>query len=368
MAQDPLATRPQSVAIVALGPSSKDFITARAHKNSALLVDEVWAVNSGAEVFACDKVWLMDDLRKMQQRYPGWAQRLRSLDKPIVTCRHYDEWPTSVEYPLNDVLHCIRDDYFTNTVAYAIAYAILTRVEDLYLFGCDFMYPGSKIVEPGAECCAYMLAIAKERGVHWRIPSNSTLLDSNLVRMDGATQQARRPLYGYDYNPGDSKRRVERGVGSELDHLVARKAPHAIEGLENAIHAASAPHGQGSIDRSDGGGQGNPVHPPVAGNQSAAVPAERSRVLGGRDERRASPGMGSAAHRTVQSETAGADRMVYASESTAAGLAFDPTAGSLGCGADDGKRNGRADLADERGTEFAFKRGNGAAGDPVFPA
>lgn len=367
MAQDPLATRPQSVAIVALGPSSKDFITARAHKNSALLVDEVWAVNSGAEVFACDKVWLMDDLRKMQQRYPGWAQRLRSLDKPIVTCRHYPEWPTSVEYPLMPVLKCIQDDFLTNTVAYAIAYAILTKVEDLYLFGCDFMYPGSKIVEPGAESCAYLLGIAKERGVHWRLPSGSTLMDSNLCRMD-ENGRLRRPLYGYDYNPGDSKRRVERGVGTELDHLVARKAPHAIEGLEHAIHAASAPHGERSVHRSNGGGQGNPVHPAVAGNQPAAVPAERSRILGGRDERRASPGMGSAAHRAVQSEVAGANRMAFASESTAAGFAFDAAGSDPGASrADDGQRAGTVDVAVEPGVEFPFKRGNGAAGDPTFP-
>lgn len=359
-----LGTRPQSVAIVALGPSSKQFITARAHKNSALLVDEVWAVNSGAEVFACDKVWLMDDLRKMQQRYPAWAQRLRSLDKPIVTCRHYDEWPTSVEYPLMDVLKCIQDDFLTNTVAYAIAYAIMTKVEDLYLFGCDFMYPGSLVVEPGAESCAYLLGIAKERGVHWRLPSESTLMDSNLCRLD-ENNRLRRPLYGYDYNPGDSKRRVERGVGSELDHLVARKAPHAIEALGNVIHDASPPDGQRSIDRPNGGGQGNPVHPAGAGEQPAGVPAERSRILGGRDERRAAPGMGRSADPGVQPQVAGQDRLVFASTGRAAepaGRAGDADADADAAAAPDAGPAGDGQWS----SDFPFKRGNGADGEPAF--
>ena len=222
---------PQSVAIVAMGPSNQSFVADRSKKVDMLDIDEVWLVNSAVNTFQGDKVFIMDDLRRCAKRYPKWGPMLKETKMEIVTCRTYKEYPTSVKYPLEDVVKCVKDDFFSGTVAYMIGLAILYEVEHLYLYGCDFWYPNSLSREPGADCVSYLLGIAKERGVRFKIPQTSTLLNANMAsekKIEGEDRIAR-ALYGYDYNPGDSIKRVNNGKGTQLDHLAANMAPFAVQ-------------------------------------------------------------------------------------------------------------------------------------------
>ena len=223
--EGPLDTTPESVTIVALGPSNADYIGRAGCKKSFLRTDEVWVVNSAIDVFRADKAFIMDDLRRIRRRFPEWSAELKQTSVPIITSKVYPEFPTSIAFPLDEVFKCVKDDVFTTSVAYMIAYAIYKKVKDLYLFGCDFWYPGSLSKEPGAEAVTYLLGIAKERGVHFRIPQSSTLLDANMVSVDKETGEVKRPLYGYDYNPGESKENIRKGRGNELDEKAAAKAP-----------------------------------------------------------------------------------------------------------------------------------------------
>lgn len=223
---NPLDTRPRTVALVALGPSKQDYLHAVGCKKDALRVDEVWLVNSLAGVMTADKVFIMDDLRKNASRYPEWGDRLKLLKTPIVTCHAYEEFQTSVEYPLQEVMDEFQDDWFSNSVAYALAYAGFIRA-DIYCFGADFFYPGSKAKEPGSDCCAYWLGRLRERGIKYRIPASSTLLDSHMARpVEGRLM---RPLYGYDYNPGEMQAKAERGQATEHEKLLANQAPYTSE-------------------------------------------------------------------------------------------------------------------------------------------
>lgn len=227
MDETALDTRPTSVAIVALGPSNHDYIASKSSKKDFLKVDEVWLVNSAINSLRGDKVFIMDDLKRVEKRFPDWARLLRHEKTPIVTSKVYEDYPSAVAYPIDAVCDHFKDDYLTTTVAYMIAYAIFIKVKELYLFGCDYWYPGSKAVEPGMDCVTYYLGIARERNINFRIPQNSVLLDAHMTKFNKEGKR-RRPLYGYDYNPGESQARVESGVGSELDHLVAHKAPSRL--------------------------------------------------------------------------------------------------------------------------------------------
>lgn len=239
---DPLATRPKSVALVALGPSSQDFFAARSTKKDFLTVDEVWGVNSAGSAIHTDKNFVMDDLRHIEKAYPAWAGLLRTYQAPIITCRSYPDWPNTYEYPLLEVLENIKDDVFTNTVAYCLGYAILTKVKELYLFGCDFWYPNSQAIETGLQSVGYLLGIARERGVFYKIPQSSTLLDAHLVGKgpervkEGAMQ---RPLYGYDYNPGDSAKWAQMGNATELEQTMGNRRPQGLPG--KAVEEREAP-------------------------------------------------------------------------------------------------------------------------------
>lgn len=276
----PLDTRPSVVALVALGPSHRDFVSALIPKKPQVTFDEVWVVNSGTQVFKADKYWLMDDMRTMANRYPAWMKTLETMATPIVTCRAYPEYPSAVEYPLDAVVNCIKDDFFTSTVAYAIGYAILTGVKDLYIFGCDFSYPGSLANEPGAESVSYMLGIARERGVNFKLPMSSTLLDCHLVQHtpDGRQQ---RPLYGYDYNPGDCKAKVQAGTATELEKMLALKSPF---NREDKSHAHDAdPHVPNRSPHWAGGARaGRPVREIGAAGGDLDLPAARPSLLGRR--------------------------------------------------------------------------------------
>lgn len=222
----PLETRPRTVAIVALGPSKHDYLNSIGTKKAPLTrFDEVWTINSLAGHIKAHKCFVMDNLEDIQSRYPEWGYYLRSLTEPIITCHAKPEWPTSVDYPLEEVMKAFHEDWFSNSVAYAIAYAMLIQVTDLYIFGADFFYPGSQAIEPGADCCTYWLGRARERGVRYRIPQSSTLMDSHTTKVDEDAKILRRPLYGYHYNPGRMLEKVHRGIATSEETTLAAKAP-----------------------------------------------------------------------------------------------------------------------------------------------
>ncbi len=209
MFETALESRPQTVALIGLGPSLHEFITERSRKGTPHKVDEVWGINTAARSIRCDKVWMMDDLRRLEKRFPEWTHELARIDAPIMTCRAYPDYPTSIEYPIDAVLNDIQDDLFTTTVAYAIAYAIHIKVEELWIYGCDFWYPHGNVMEHGIGGASYLLGMAKERGINFKIPNTSTLLDSNMVDMR-EDKTVGRPLYGYDYNPQEVQESLKK--------------------------------------------------------------------------------------------------------------------------------------------------------------
>jgi len=201
------------------------YLAARGKKKDFLAVDEVWVINSLIGTLEADKAFIMDDLRDIESRYPAWANTLKLTDVPIITCREYPEYPTAEAYPIQEVQAFLNDDWFTNTVAYAVGYAALIGVQDFYMFGCDFKYPGSSAVEAGHDNVCYLLGLARSKGLRYRIPQQSTLMDTNLAQLQDG--QLKRPLYGYDFNPGDCANRVAVGRATEMDKQLAERGPRS---------------------------------------------------------------------------------------------------------------------------------------------
>jgi len=177
---------PESVAIVAMGLSHADYVLACAIAGSRReIADETWAINYMTGVIQFDRAFIMDDLIRNPDPAPGTAH-MRSLlnihGKPIYTSTAYPkEYPTSVEYPLEDVLNCIGMPYLNGTVAYAVAYAILLGVKHIKLYGCDYTYSNRPdVMEKGRGCVETMAAIAKERGISVEVARNSSLFDANV--------------------------------------------------------------------------------------------------------------------------------------------------------------------------------------------
>lgn len=230
--QNALLTRPKSVALIGMGPSSSDYFLHCWKKKGLFRVDEVWGINSTLGSIRSDKTFIMDDLRGIEKRYPEWSDRLKLAQEPIITCHAYPEYPSAVAYPLDEIRKILPEGYFLTTPAYAIGYAIAIGVQELWLFGIDYCYPGSSGVEAGAQNVAYLLGIAKGRGcLNFRITGSSTLLDANLVRLDETTKQPGYPLYGYEFNPGEAAKRVRMNQASGNDVLLADRQPKLIKAL-----------------------------------------------------------------------------------------------------------------------------------------
>lgn len=214
---DCLKTRPKSVALMGLGTSHSALVEQVCGLGCKLPWEEVWAVNFGISVFRHDKLWVMDDLREQAARLPEYGDLLRRHDKPIITSASYPEYPMSVDYPLQEVVDKLGDDFLNSTVAYAVAWAMVTGVKELWLFGCDFHYPNQTRAEEGGQCCAYLLGLSRHFGMTFRIPPTTTLLGAyhaKPVQNEDKTWSLRRPLYGYAKQPYIPQEVLDASAGS----------------------------------------------------------------------------------------------------------------------------------------------------------
>lgn len=191
---------PYTVALVAMGPSNKDYLSeCIAGAGRFSVADETWAVNAMAGIIEHDKAFIMDDLpyfakcaREENKYLKGYGDWLHKHPGPIFAQRTYDEFPGAVEYPLQMVLNKLGYAYINNTTVYALAYAIAIGVKHLKIYGMDFSnYKTDTVVEAGRSCFEYWMCFASMRGMKFTIAPSSSLLDTS----------AGRPLYGYTKQP-----------------------------------------------------------------------------------------------------------------------------------------------------------------------
>ncbi len=191
------------VTILGLGPSLNAYaeITKRIGGKAAFC-DEVWGINAAGLVFDCDAIFHMDDFRVQEARAEAkpdsniakMIAEMRGTSKPIVTSRVSEgialRYPTARAFPLEDVINELGTCYFNGTAAYAVAYAIWQKVDEISLFGADFTYPNAHHAESGRACVEFWLGRAMERGIKIHRPAETTLMDT--------VQSPNGAFYGYD--------------------------------------------------------------------------------------------------------------------------------------------------------------------------
>jgi hypothetical protein len=194
----PLLTRPEKVAIVALGRSVGDYLKeTMSSQGMKDPWDEIWSVNRGVRGIQHDKLFVMDDMAWLEDKDPCYTDFLKKHDKPIVTSFAYSDYPMTIEYPLQEVMSTIEDDIFTvNTIAYMVAYGIHIGVREFSIYGADFFYPGGNTAEAGGQAVAYLLGMGRHFGFTHRIPQSSTLLYAHKAKLAANGVVAREP-YGY---------------------------------------------------------------------------------------------------------------------------------------------------------------------------
>lgn len=185
------------IAILAKGPSLARFEGS---------FDQVWGLNQLGKSHDLDLLFVMDDLiHRMPAWDPDFPEWLKSYDKPIVTSKAYEEWPTSTEYPIQE--HCFEFGIplglaMYSTVDYMLAYGILNRVDEMHLYGVDCSHP--KREERARVSIAMWIGVAQSRGIRVVTQKESFF---NWYTVPGVGYE--QGLYGYSGPP-----RIEDLYGS----------------------------------------------------------------------------------------------------------------------------------------------------------
>lgn len=173
-------------------------------------------------------VWRSSQNRNDARHY-DW---LKSTTIPVLMQDHYEDVPASVKFPLEEIRNEFKGapQYFTSSVAYALAYAIYKKYKRIELYGVE-METNTEYAHqrPGV---AYWCGIAIGRGIEIDFHSKNFFQS---------------PLYGYD---GDITIRLEvfeQRVKelSEQSKQVLEQYKHAKIVTDDAVKAFSADYKAG---------------------------------------------------------------------------------------------------------------------------
>lgn len=131
---------------------------------------------------------------------------MRTCPVPLYVLKADPQFPTAVEYPLDEVSKLVGRQYFTSTFAYQLALAIYERAESVHCYGLGFCGGRERLVEK--PCFEFWCGVAAACGIPVEImPVPGTLPIAQS-----------RWLYGYDY--WLEKKRVERECMAAIPHVV----------------------------------------------------------------------------------------------------------------------------------------------------
>jgi hypothetical protein len=144
---------------------------------------------------------------KAKERHAGFSKVRRfaaQTNLPLITVKEYEDLPSSIAYPLDEIIAEFDEDYFSSTVPYAIAYAIYQGYESVELFGISCMSTEEWGYQ--RECVAHWLGIAKGRGMRIGVTGEKyrLLRSHNLM------------LYGYNVP------QKEKGIETEDGWLIPK--------------------------------------------------------------------------------------------------------------------------------------------------
>ena len=117
-------------------------------------------------------------------------QRINSFKIPLIAPFKYEEIPLSEPFPLQECVKRFGMAYFSNTICYMIAYALLQGANEINLYGINQASSSEYFYE--RDGVTYWLGIANGMGVKITINGERSELLRNKARFGGEL------LYGYN--------------------------------------------------------------------------------------------------------------------------------------------------------------------------
>jgi len=221
----------KNIAIVAMGQSQIDFHLSQTH---SVEFDEIWAINAMIGVLPnIDRAFILDPMSRFLDTEdagtmtPMMKKKLPKCNFPIYTCELDERVPAAIEYPIELVVHDLGCSYFNNTIPYAIAFALWSKVSKISLFGIDFTYrTNMHFAEAGRSCTEFWLSKCIDAGMQIEVAPRSSLLDTDIPMQE--------KLYGY-HRLDDPKITYQNGSTMSVCKLseVEMEAPIKPVGIIN---------------------------------------------------------------------------------------------------------------------------------------
>ena len=164
-------------------------------------------------------------------RDPGYLEFLKTCPIPVYMIQQYDEYPTSIRYPIEDAINYVGQDYFMSSVAFMMVLAAMEGFEEIHLYGINLAIGDEYFYEK--PNCEFLIGLLRGKGVKVYVPQASALL-----------KQFRRYGYHTDARPNqslkvllDSRRRQYLHEIEQLQAQLHQKIGHMKES-ENLIQLA----------------------------------------------------------------------------------------------------------------------------------
>lgn len=176
--------RGKRIAIIGNGPS---VVTQNSKGERSGIIDfskysqPLWVVNGAWHYHPTAALgFQMDDVKGVamsQHPQPGWyAGLVKNAKIPIITTKTYQDYPATVAYPLADVIRYFGIAYFTDSLAYMTALAIMFGISEIDYFGADYS-TAPPHERAGTE---HWCGVARMLGVQINVSEPSSLLKPML--------------------------------------------------------------------------------------------------------------------------------------------------------------------------------------------
>ena len=124
-------------------------------------------------------------------RDPEYLNFLKNCPIPVYMIQQYDEYPTSLRYPIEDAINYVGQDYFMSSVAFMLVLAAMEGIEEVHLYGINLAIGDEYFYEK--PNCEFIIGLLRGRGIRVYVPQASALL-----------KQFRRYGYHTDARPAQS--------------------------------------------------------------------------------------------------------------------------------------------------------------------
>jgi hypothetical protein len=114
-----------------------------------------------------------------------YLESLNALNIPVYMQRPWNCCPHAVPYPLDAILKEFPRKYFTNTISWMIALAILEGFKEIGIYGVDMAVSSPLRAQNEYShqrpSCEYFIGIAEGRGIKVHLPDECDLLKSRFL-------------------------------------------------------------------------------------------------------------------------------------------------------------------------------------------